>query len=446
MFKVSRFSMIFVINLHTKPDIMKAKIIPFFSILIPFAFLLVSCDETVYKLYTGNSPVFMSYEDLRSAVVTQQNVNLENPGKIYFKDDYIFIVEEQEGIHVYDNSNPSSPVKKTFVKVPGVVDISISGNILYADSYVDLVVLDLQDINNIHEVARAKDILPYTVPPVDNNYPMAWVDQEKGVVIGWEVKTIKERESHYMYPYPVYMEDGSFLKDVNPGGASGGISGSGIGAGGSMARFGIKGDVLYVLSQYEIKIFDITSKTNPVSHGSVYANWDSETMFLTDKYMFIGTASGMMIYDISVPLSPQSRTFFQHARSCDPVIVDDSLAYITLRTGTTCGGLSNLLTVVNIKNIDLPVPVMTYPLTNPYGLGKDGDLLFICDGSAGLKIYDASDPKTISSHLIINYSGINAYDVIPVGDLLILIGEDGLYQYDYSDVMNITLVSSILVD
>ena len=85
--------------------------------------------------------------ELRSAVSEEQNVELKNPGKIYFKDNYIFIVEELKGIHVFDNTDPSSPVKKAFVRLPGVVDISISGSNMYADSYVDLVVLDVQDVD-----------------------------------------------------------------------------------------------------------------------------------------------------------------------------------------------------------------------------------------------------------------------------------------------------------
>ena len=84
-------------------------------------------------------------------------------------------------------------------------------------------------------------------------------------------------------------------------------------------------------------------------------------------------------------------------------------------------------------------------MVNPHGLGKNGDLLFICDGTAGLKIYDASDPWNITGHLIYSYPYINAFDVIPIGKVLILIGNDGLYQYNYSNVKNITLLSSILV-
>jgi hypothetical protein len=231
---------------------------------------------------------------------------------------------------------------------------------------------------------------------------------------------------------------------VNSSGASTGVSGSGVGVGGSMARFGIKGNVLYVLDQNTLKIFDITTKSSPVKVTDIYPGWQVETMFLTENTMFLGTTTGMVTFDITIPLSPKSRTFFTHARSCDPVIVDDTLAYITLRTGTTCGGTQNSLSVVNVKNLSSPSLVMTYAMTNPHGLGKHGDLLFICDGSAGLKIYDASNPKTISSHLIYTYSNIKAYDVIPIGNVLILIGDNGLYQYDYSNIQNISLLSSIV--
>lgn len=424
---------------------MKAKIIPFIGIPALILFLFTSCEDSTYKEYKGNAPIYMSLEELRSAVAPEQNVELKNPGKIYFKDNYIFIVEELKGIHVYDNTDPASPIKKTFIKLPGVVDISIAGYIMYADSFVDLVVLDVQNIDNIHEVGRLKDILPYTVPPVENEYPMAFIDQEKGVVVGWELKTIREKVNQNYYPYPIFWEGRAFYDMVNVSGASTGVSGSGVGIGGSMARFGIKGNVLYVLDNNTLKIFDITTKTSPVKKSDIYPGWGVETMFLTENTMFLGTTTGMVIYDISVPLTPQSRTFFTHARSCDPVIVDDTLAYITLRTGTNCGGAQNVLSVVNVKNINSPKLVMTYSMKNPHGLGKDGDLLFLCDGVDGLKVFDASDPKTISSHLIYTYANINAYDVIPVDGVLVMIGDNGLYQYDYSNVSNISLLSSILV-
>jgi hypothetical protein len=393
----------------------------------------------------------MSYNDLRNAVGTIQNVDLRNPGKIYFKDNYIFIVEELKGIHVFDNINPASPVKKTFIRLPGVNDISISGSTMYADSYVDLVVLDVEDVNNIHEVGRMADILPYTVPETANTkLPMAYIDKDRGVVIDWEQRTIKEKVNLNPPQYPVYWNYGGiyggFYQDkLDAAGTSSGISGSGVGTGGSMARFGIKNNILYLVDQSTVKLFDISNKTVPSKINELYTSLNVETIFMTDNNMFLGTTSGMMVYDITNPAIPIPQALFTHAKSCDPVVVDDTLAYITQRTGTNCGWGLNVLDIVDIKNINLPSLFKSYHMVNPYGLGKDGDLLFICDGTAGLKVYDASYLSDMTDHLIFSYPDIKAYDVIPLGGVLILIGADGLYQYNYSDVRSIKLLSSITV-
>lgn len=425
---------------------MKSKIVPILTIFAFTAIFISSCEDSTFREYRGYAPVYMSYEDLRASVATKQNVDLENPGKIYYKDNYIFIVEELKGIHVFDNTDPASPVKKAFVNLPGVVDISISDHFLYADSFVDLVILDVENIDNIHEAGRVKDILPYTVPPVEEDFPMAYVDEERGVVIDWDLKTIKEKIHNEPYPWPIYYKGGiAFMDAMNASGASSGVSGSGTGFGGSMARFGIKENVLYIVDSNTLKVFDITSRTKPFNMGDFYPGWNIETMFLTEKNMFLGTTTGMVIFDISNPLIPSLKTFFNHARSCDPVVVDDTIAYVTLRSGTTCGGTVNCLDVVNIKKINSPSIVATFAMTNPHGLGKKGDLLFVCDGDAGLKIYDASDPLTVGNRLIYTYANINTYDVIPVGNLLVMVGDDGLYQYDYSDIRNISLLSKIEV-
>ena len=71
--------------------------------------------------------------------------------------------------------------------------------------------------------------------------------------------------------------------------------------------------------------------------------------------------------------------------------------------------------------------------------------LFICDGDAGLKVYNVADKYHIDDNQIASFPNINAYDVIPLGDYLFMIGDDGFYQYDYSDLQNIYQVSFIPV-
>jgi hypothetical protein len=425
---------------------MKAKIIPIITIFSLFSVIFYSCEDSSFKEYKGNAPVYLSYENLRNSVAEEQNVDLKNPGKIYYKDNYIFIIEELKGIHVFDNIDPSAPVKKSFIKVPGVVDMAISGNTLYADSFVDLIVLDVQDIADIHEVGRVLDILPYTVPPTGNEFPKAYVDQEKGLVVSWELKTIREQVYNNPIVYPVFntFRDKADVSYYSLS-ASAGVSGSGTGIGGSMARFAINDKMLYLLDGSSLKLFDITAKTTPNKLFDINMGGGIETMFLSGNYMFLGTTTGMIIYDITNSQSPLWKSSYNHIRSCDPVVVDDTLAYITLRSGTNCGSAVNCLDVINIKNTLQPSLVKSYSMTNPYGLGKNGDLLFVCDGTAGLKVYNASDPLNITGNLIFAYPGIKAYDVVPVGDILVLIGDDGLYQYNYSNIQNITLMSTIAV-
>jgi len=92
-----------------------------------------SCTDKVFETYTANSPVYMSYDALRSSVKMSAARDLNTPGKIYFKDQYIFINERMKGVHVYDVSDPANPQNKGFIEIPGNVDIAIKDNILYAD-------------------------------------------------------------------------------------------------------------------------------------------------------------------------------------------------------------------------------------------------------------------------------------------------------------------------
>lgn len=416
--------------------------------------LVVSCQDKVIERYKLNVPVYLSYEDLRKAIKKTDPRPLVNPGKIYFKDNIIFINEYFKGIHVIDNNNPSNPVNKAFIEIPGNVDIAIKENILYADSYIDLTAIDISNLNDIKETYRIKDVFPYSLPPKENNIAHEYVDQSKGVVIGWEVKE-KEKDIHQPipYPYPYYYpfyESYNFADMSSAGSYSRPAitsNGSSVGVGGSMARFAIKNNALYVLTGNSIKVVDITNIQQPLTVGPALNAQNIETIFLYGDHMYIGGQVGMSIYDITDNFTPKLLSTYTHVTSCDPVVVEGDYAYVTLRSGTACrNNFTNQLDVIDIRDKAAPRLLKSYSFTSPTGLGIENSILFLCDGYEGLKIFNASDVYKITQNPIAHFKDIQATDVIPMNGLLFMIGEDGFYQYDYSTLNNVSLLSKIEVE
>ncbi len=408
-----------------------------------------SCTDQIFETFTANSPVYLSYDELRSAVKMTAAREMNNPGKIYFKDQYIFINEKMKGVHVYDVSDPKNPQNKGFIEIPGNIDIAIKDNILYADSYVDLVSIDVSNFSAIKETGRVQKVFPYTLPKYDTNYPMARVDETKGVVSGWEIKNVRqELEQRY---YPVYYRAESYsAMDMNyaKGGISGiGATGSTYGVGGSMARFGLYKNFLYIVDNNQFHTFKLNSSSSVTKLNSNYVSWMVETIFITDDHLFLGTQNGMIVMSLEVPERPSQKGTFSHMTSCDPVVVKGDLAFVTLKGGTTCrGGTLNQLDVIRMTNDYTKFTLLnSYPMYGPQGLGIDDDLLFICDGDAGLKIYNVANPMLISQNLIASFPSINAYDVIPMNNYLFMVGETGFLLYDYSNIQNIKQIGFIPV-
>lgn len=404
-----------------------------------------NCDDQIIETYMANVPIYITYDELRSSVQAESPTELKNPGKIYFYNNYLFINEYLEGIHIIDNSDPSSPQNIAFISIPGNVDIAVKDDILYADSYVDLVAFDISDMNNIAEVNRIKDIFPYTLPPYDENYRVDEVDYDKGIVVDWELKKVTREVEERNYPvYPWYKMD--YMLSSYSNGTSGYSSGaSTFGVGGSMARFTIKGNVLYTVGSSSLNVIEINNVDDINLLKTVYIGWNIETIFPSGNNLFIGSQSGMSIYDISNPYNPTYISDYWHITSCDPVVVGGNYAYVTLRSGNLCGETSDQLDVIDISDLTSPTHVRSYSMNEPYGLGIDNSTLFICDGSAGLKIYNATDPLKITDNIIATFPNIQTYDVIPVNGILMLIGENGLFQYDYSNLTDIKLLSTIRI-
>ncbi len=410
------------------------------------AFVISSCQDKRLQTYTANVPVYMSYEDLRNSFQVIASEDLVKPGKIYFKDQYMYINEYQKGIHVVDLSDLSNPVQKAFINIPGNVDLAIKDNILYADSYVDLVLIDISTPEQPEEVKRIEEMFEYVIPTYDWDYPLDEIDQDKGVITRFEIKEITREVYNNPYPWPMFYDYVALESSSVKYNASAGGAGSAYGVGGSMARFITYDDYLYTLeSTFNLKSFDISDLDQPVLKNEQYLWGNIETIFISGEHMYVGTSNGMHILSLMEPSVPSLLSTYQHVTACDPVVVDGNRAYVTLRAGNLCGGTQNLLEVIDIADKYEPKKMVSYAMSDPYGLGINGGILFVCEGDHGLKVYDAADPYSITSNKIAEFTDIHAHDVIPLASFLFMIGDDGFYIYDYSNLNDISLLGTLVV-
>jgi Uncharacterized conserved protein len=388
--------------------------------------------DKITHTYTILTPVYKTKEQVQANIKSNAPKQIQSPGKIFIYGQYIFLNEVNKGVHIIDNSDPDNPITKAFIDIPGNIDIAVKGNTLYADMYGDLVAVDITDPLN---VKLMKDI-PYIFP--ERSYGNGIIADNSRIIVDWIRKdtTVDVQPSGNFIVLNSYTTSGLFFTGPVSNATASGIAGS-------MARFSIVNDYLYAVDHHNLKSISISNSNDPKLITTTNAGWDIETIYPMKNKLFLGSMGGMFIFDISNPASPVSISQFVHARACDPVVADDNYAYVTLRTGTTCGPANNELQVIDIKNLASPSLLKTYSMTNPHGLSKDGNTIFICDGADGLKVYNASDISNLQ--LIKQISGIETYDVIAFNGNALIVTKDGLYQYDYSNLNNVHLRSKIII-
>lgn len=385
--------------------------------------------DKVSRTYTILTPVYKNKQEVLSEVTGKPARSMENPGKIYVYGNYLFVNEVNKGVHVIDNSNPANPVNKSFISIPGNVDIAVKGNILFADIYTDMLTLDISD----PLAARITSITKYVFP--ERNYGHGFYADTSQYIVDWVKKdtTVPYKEVNECNGCGLIFDNFSSLASMNS---------ATIGIAGSMSRFCMVNNYMYTVTLNTLRSFDISTPATPVKVNDNGLGFGIETIYPFADKLFIGSTTGMFVFSISNPAKPTYISGFAHANSCDPVITDGEYAYVTLRAGNICGNITNSqLNIIDIKQINTPVLVERYTMSNPYGLGKVGDVLWICDGTAGLKMYDVTNPKAI--RLLRTVANIEPYDVIPVNGKLIVSAKEGIIQYDCSSPGQMTELSRL---
>lgn len=213
------------------------------------------------------------------------------------------------------------------------------------------------------------------------------------------------------------------------------------GTGGSLARFTIAANHLYLADYASLEVYDLADPANPAKKTSVNIGFLVETIYPYLDKLFIGSRDGMFIYSIADPSHPVKLGEARHVRSCDPVVANDTIAYVTLQGGSACGPAQDGLYVYDIKNITTPVQKSLFPLSTPLGLGLKDSVVFVCRGSSGLSLVNVKNPA--SPKMMYTVTDGNFKDVIPYDNLLIGYVSTGLLIYDISDLNKIKKVGVV---
>lgn len=395
------------------------------------------CEQTArYKVM---EPVYRSAAEVVASIKAGPAQAMRTPGKIWLYGRYLLVNELQKGIHVVDNRDPAQPRNVAFIAIPGNVDLAVRNNVLYADNYTNLLTIDLSR----PEQARAVQVLANVFP---NHQFWSPDDPSKGLVFDWQ-EVEKEVVVACGEPTPMgafYLHDRAVNSMQTRNFVSSSAAPSPASRGGSMARFTLLDQYLYTVDNHSLRLFNVSEPTQPNLEKKVEVGFGIETIFPYADKLFLGSTTGMFIYSVADPANPTRLSVYSHAWACDPVVVQGNYAYVTLRSGqATCTRADNQLDVVDISNPRQPKLVRTYPMINPHGLAIDGLDLFICEGKDGLKQFNV--PAADQVNLVHHLKGFDAYDVIPNRPNLILVGKNGLYQFDYS-TPNLRQISLIPVE
>ncbi|MGC4034819.1 MAG: hypothetical protein QM764_02585 [Chitinophagaceae bacterium] len=383
------------------------------------------------RKYTIYTPVLKVKSEVLAAINGDAARRVSATGKLYIKDNFIYLNEVDKGIHVIDNSDRSHPSQVAFLDIPGNRDIAIRGNTLYADMYADLLAIDISNPKKAVVKNRLSNFFTERI------YVNNTVVDSSMVAVAWKTRDTTVQAEIF---------DGCPNCDILTFNATGPVpamsSDKSNGTAGSMAAMVLINDYLYAVSErHTLSVVNISQTENPVLKNSFFAGFDLETIYPFENKLFMGSQIGLFMYDVSNPESPVQLGQFSHGRACDPVVTDGNYAYVTLHAGTTCGGDANELNIVDVKDLMNPVLVKTYPLTKPTGLSKDGDILFVCDDADGVRVYNASNPDNLK--LLQQIESNEPYDVIAGNNHLMVVAKDGLYQYNYNKLGTVRKLSFI---
>jgi hypothetical protein len=397
--------------------------------------LLIGCVSSFYSCtndivsseitFTRATPIYEDLNALRTIPLEGAVRDISDPGKVYLSDNLILIGEENQGIHVLDNSNPENPRAVSFIQIPQNKEFYVDGNFIYAESAYDMLKIDISTISSPRLAGRIEHAFG---PGIDNDLGQS--------LIGFTFEEVTETFTsddvlwNQIFPNDVAYFD--YQRQLIPKSAvPSSFIGNSSNAIGTINRIAKAKDHIYAISSQQLTTIEDGSNFGLISNRDI--GWAMETIYPQGDNLFIGSQNNMQILDISDPSQPTEQGWFNHATACDPVLPVGSTTYVTLRSDpeSNCPGDESALLVINTSDVRTPWQIQEIGMISPFGMTLIGDKLYVGEGANGLKVFDATDREFLTE--ISFDTSVQAYDIIahPTNNNLILVsGPEGYGQYE----------------
>lgn len=111
-------------------------------------------------------------------------IEIKNVTRVYYKDDYVFLVNQGLGIHVLDYKDKTNPQNIGFINIIGCEEVELKFSTLYTKQFSDLLAIDLSDIQNL-KYNRFTEVFERSTfyPPPGSLFMCP--DPSKGHIVGW---------------------------------------------------------------------------------------------------------------------------------------------------------------------------------------------------------------------------------------------------------------------
>ncbi len=146
------------------------KFFPFLAMFLGCLFLsscwLTDVNEPNPNPQQNFTAQIMERAEFEAAVQIGPPREIVKAGKIYVKQEFLFVNDVNKGFHVFEYSNPQTPVPIAFIAIPGATDLAIRADVLYINQAVDLVAIRYNSLSNTITITkRNKNVFPQKVAP-----------------------------------------------------------------------------------------------------------------------------------------------------------------------------------------------------------------------------------------------------------------------------------------